>query len=111
MLTGTFTCQVLSGDVVVCEHLSPIESALLDSGIAVTSRGQAWSDHCREWVYFDCFLDTRAIRECFDLPGCVEDHTHRGTHDGTEHGLFCSLCHDAVLGTIEAMPGKAVFPA
>jgi hypothetical protein len=95
----------------VCEHLALIESALLDSGIAVTFRGQAWSDHCREWVYFDCYLDTHALRKQFVLADCVEDHTHRGTHDGMEHGLVCNRCHDAVLGTVEKTPGKAVFPA
>jgi hypothetical protein len=94
----------------LCAHLSAVENALLDSGIAVTFRGQPWSEHCREWVYFDCFLDTRALRQRFHLPDCVEEHTHRGTHDGTEHGLVCRICHDAVIGTVEAMPGKAVFP-
>lgn len=94
----------------VCEHLSAIESALLDRGIAITFRGQAWSENCREWVYFDGYLDTRRIRERFELPGVVRDHTHRGTHDGQEHGLVCELCHDGLMGLPEATAGKPVFP-
>lgn len=94
----------------VCEHLSELESALLDSGVRVTFRGQAWSDNCREWVYFDCFLNTPRIRERFRVPSVVHDHTHRGTHDGNEHGLVCSICHDAVVGLVDPTPGKATFP-
>lgn len=29
---------------------------LLDRGIAITYRGEAWSDNCREWAYFDCYI-------------------------------------------------------
>ena len=42
----------------VCEHLYPLEQALLAAGIAETYRGQPWSRNCREWVYFDADLDT-----------------------------------------------------
>ena len=94
----------------VCEHLSTVESALLDCGIAITFRGQAWSENCREWVYFDGYLDTRRIRERFGLPEAVRDHTHRGTHDGQEHGLVCDLCHDALMGLPDPVAGKPVFP-
>lgn len=94
----------------VCEHLSAIENALLESGVGVTFRGHAWSDNCREWVYFDCFLDTGRIRERFGLPSFVRDHSHRGTHDGQEHGLVCGICHDALMGFADAQAGKAVFP-
>ena len=95
----------------VCEHLSEVEDALLDSGAAVTYRGQAWSDNCREWVYFDCYLDTGRLRARFRLSDTVHDHNHRGTHDGQEHGLVCTLCHDGLMGLLEPMAGKPTFPA
>jgi len=94
----------------VCEHLSPIEQALLTRGVTVTFRGQAWSHNCREWVYVDCFLDTAAIRARFALPACVQDHAHCGTHDGQELGLVCTQCHDAIVGLYEPAAGKDVFP-
>jgi hypothetical protein len=94
----------------VCEHLRELERELLLSGIKVTFRGQAWSDNCREWVYFDAFLDTSRIRERYQLSSVVRDHTHRGTHDGEEHGLVCSACHDALVGFLEPKAGKAIFP-
>lgn len=94
----------------VCEHLSAVESALAARGIAVTFRGQAWSERCREWVYFDAYLDTARIRHAIALAECVRDHTHRGTHDGQEHGLVCELCDDAVMGLPDPVPGKPTFP-
>jgi hypothetical protein len=93
----------------VCEHLAPIEMALLARNIPVTFRGQAWSNNCREWVYFDCFLDVPAIRAVTTLPEFVTTHSHRGTHDGQEHGIVCSRCSDAIMGSFEPVPGKPVF--
>ena len=45
----------------VCEHLVALEEALLAAGVPVTSRGQAWTDNCHEWVYFDVVLDVEAL--------------------------------------------------
>jgi hypothetical protein len=93
-----------------CEHLRALEQAILESGIRETSRGQAWSENCREWVYFHCFIATAAVRERFPLEGCVRDHEHRGTHDGSERGFICEQCHDGLMGWIEPAPGVPVFP-
>jgi len=82
----------------VCEHLVMLERELLGRGIAVTSRGRAWSDNCREWVYFDCYLNIPMIRKRIPFDACVKDHEHLGTHDGSEAGLVCSVHHDAVMG-------------
>lgn len=92
-----------------CEHLSPLEQALIAHGIRETFRGQAWSRNCREWVYFDCFIDTAAVRRSFALPSCVEEHAHRGTHDGQERGLVCAACHDAIMGHYEPQTGGVIF--
>ena len=48
-----------------CEHLRALEQALRDAGFEPTFRGQAWSENCREWVYFDCYLPAKLIRETF----------------------------------------------
>lgn len=94
----------------VCEHLEALERAVLAAGIRETSRGSAWSESCREWVYFDGYLDQAAVRRVFDLPPCVVEHAHRGTHDGAERGFVCELCHDAVMGHYEPARGVPVFP-
>ena len=99
-----------AGNDMVCEHLAPLEQALLDRKVAVTFRGQAWSMNCREWVYFDCFFDLPGIRRQLSFPEFVEDHSHRGTHDGQELGLVCRVCHDAIMGLYEPVSGKPVFP-
>jgi hypothetical protein len=92
-----------------CDHLKPLEQAILARGIPETFRGKAWGLNCREWVYFDCFIDTEAVRRSFTLPECVQDHTHRGTHDGQEKGFVCSTCHDAIMGRYEPVAGGAAF--
>lgn len=82
----------------MCEHLRRLEEELQAGGITETYRGQAWSENCREWVYFACVLDLAALRARFDLAPCVIDHQHRGTHDGSEAGFVCAQCHDAIMG-------------
>lgn len=95
-----------------CEHLIELERALVKAGIKETFRGQAWSQNCREWVYFDCFIPTRLIRERFKLAECVKDHEHRGTHDGQESGLVCELHGDGIMGHHPAsgVAAKTFYP-
>ena len=93
----------------ICEHLQPLEKALQDAGIPEVYRGRPWSMNCREWVYFDCYLDLEALRIKYALPAWVTDHIHRGTHDGQERGLVCSQCHDAIMGLYEPVAGKPTF--
>ncbi len=94
----------------VCEHLIALEREILAHGIAETYRGQAWSQNCREWVYVDCVLDVASLRARFTFDPCVEDHEHRGTHDGSEAGLVCSLHQDAIMGLHPAQPaGRPIY--
>jgi hypothetical protein len=86
-----------------------LEQAMSAAGMPETFRGQAWSNNCREWVYFDCFIDTASVRPRFDFAACVNEHVHRGTHDGRERGFVCSACWDGIMGAYEATPGLAVF--
>lgn len=80
------------------------------AGLRETFRGQAWSDNCREWVYFDAFIDTEAVQSRFDLAPSVRVHAHRGTHDGQERGFICTACRDGLMGLYEPSPGKPRFP-
>jgi hypothetical protein len=93
----------------ICEHLRALEQAILARGIRETFRGKAWSQNCREWVYFDCFIDTAAVRRSIAFPSCVVEHSHRGTHDGQERGFVCSHCHDAIMGSYAPVTGASVF--
>ncbi len=92
-----------------CEHLRSLESTIIARGIRETFRGKAWSQNCREWVYFDCFIDTEAVRRAFSFADCVIEHIHRGTHDGQERGFVCSSCQDAVMGSYESSPDVLTF--
>ena len=55
--------------------------------------------NCREWVYFDCFLDINAIRKHISFPDFVHDHSHRGTHDGQGMVLFAPAAMMRLLVT------------
>ncbi len=93
----------------ICEHLTILEQAIIARGIRETYRGKPWGLNCREWVYFDCYIDTAAVQRVHTLPTCVVEHAHRGTHDGQERGFECSKCHDAIMGSYEPVAGAAVF--
>ena len=82
----------------ICEHLRLLEATLIERGCAVTYRGQTWTRNCREWVYFDCVLALAEIRAAMTFDACVQDHVHRGTHEGSEQGFVCRLDWDAVMG-------------
>jgi hypothetical protein len=82
----------------LCEHLAPMEAELKARGIGETFRGQAWSDNCREWVYFDCVLDVAGLRRRHSPAPCVVDHENRDPRSGTERGLVCTEHHDGIMG-------------
>jgi hypothetical protein len=92
-----------------CEHLLSLEEAIIAKGIRETFRGAAWSMNCREWVYFDVFIDTEAVRRSFDLASCVHEHAHRGTHEGQERGFVCASCHDGIMGSYDCSAKSIVF--
>ena len=85
----------------LCEHVRPLEEALLASGVVVTFRGQAWSAGSREWVYFDVVLDVAAIGRRFQLPACVQLHENTDPRSGLERGFECVTCKDAVMGRFQ----------
>src|SRR5262249_27234531 len=43
-------------------------------------------------------LDRPVLKARIEFPPCVEEHEHRGTHDGQEAGFVCTACDDAVMG-------------
>lgn len=93
-----------------CHHLAPLEAALQHEKIKETFRGQAWSQNCREWVYFDVVLDLLSLRERFSLDECIAEHSHAGTHDGQESGFVCKECKDAIMGVHpKARKGQPIF--
>jgi hypothetical protein len=82
----------------MCDHLQPLEDYLKAEKISETFRGQEWSDNCREWVYFDCFLETESLRSRFHFPSFVVRHENTDERSGTELGLVCTQCKDAIMG-------------
>jgi hypothetical protein len=92
----------------ICDHLRPLEEELKRLGVKETYRGQAWSSNCREWIYFDCFLDTESLRRRFELPTFVESHVNDDAKSGQERGLVCREHKDAVIGLYEPRPDRPV---
>jgi hypothetical protein len=90
----------------VCEHLIKLENELTGAGIQETSRGQAWSDNCREWVYFNVVLNTDSLAKRLNLPACVVVHENLDPKSGTERGFYCETCKDGIMGRIS---GAEIF--
>ena len=82
----------------MCEHLAALDAELKARRIKETSRGQAWSDNCREWVYYDCVLVLDKLRQRFNFPAFVQDHVNDDQRSGMEAGFYCDLCKDGVMG-------------
>ena len=90
----------------VCKHLAELESALLAAGYPVTFRGKAWSDNCREWVYFDVILDVDAVKKKIKLPACVSVSENLDPKSGEERGFYCKDCQDGVMGYLKSQRGS-----
>lgn len=91
--------DALFAETGICEHLRPLEADLRARGARVFDVTRPWSDNCRTWVYLaDAVLDLKSLRARLLLPAFVVDHVHKGTVDGAEQGLVCSIDHDAVMG-------------
>jgi hypothetical protein len=83
----------------ICEHLKPVEDYIRSLGVKVRAMGSYWGRNSRMWVYLEnATLDAEALKKKFNLPDFVSVHTHRGTHDGSEHGLVCERDHDVIMG-------------
>lgn len=88
----------------LCSCLAPLEREILNSGAKETSRGQAWSKNCREWVYFDLVFDTEALTSRVSFPPSVTTHENTDPRSGLERGLVCTEHHDAIMGRISGAP-------
>jgi hypothetical protein len=85
-------------DTGLCEHLQAAEKYVRDQGGRVVSTGRPWSANCHIWVFFDTILDSDRLIQGLGLDPCVQVHDHRGTHDGSERGIVCSIHHDGLMG-------------
>jgi hypothetical protein len=88
----------LYADTGLCEHLKPVEDYLRGKGIPVFSSARPWSANCHIWVYFDALLDCQRLIDGLNLATCIQIHDHRGTHDGSERGIVCSIHNDGIMG-------------
>lgn len=93
----------------VCEHLRAVEDYLVSKNIPITFAGKAWSSNCRHWIYFDAVLDCEGLRKRFMLGPTVTIHGNDDPKSGTELGLDCTACHDAVMGRYASDGGKGGF--
>jgi len=88
----------LYDDTALCEHLQPAEKYVRGQGAPVVSSRRPWSANCHIWLYFDALLDCRRLIDGLGLASCIEIHDHRGTHDGSERGIVCTIHHDGIMG-------------
>lgn len=72
----------------MCDHLLRLDQELKLKGIKETSRGQAWSKNCREWVYYDCVLALEKLKQRFAFPDFITIHTNHDERSGLEAGVL-----------------------
>lgn len=103
----------LYGDLGLCEHLQAAEHLLREGGVRLFSLSRPWSDNCHLWAFYDAVIDCELLMARLRLDPCVQIHDHRGTHDGSERGLICSVHHDGLMGAhpLDAGPGRRHFPS
>lgn len=89
--------QLFAGTT-VCEHLQVADRYVRGQGAQVISAGRPWSANCRLWIYFDALLDCESLISGLGLASCIEVHDHRGTHDGSERGIVCTVHNDGLMG-------------
>lgn len=94
----------------MCIHLQPLENYLVSKGIVETWRGQPWTKNCREWIYYECVLQTEKLKTKLHLGKCVETHDYADIKAGTELGLVCTLCHDGIMGRHPDFLPEATIP-
>jgi len=90
--------QTLYADTTVCEHLQTADKYVRAQGAHVISAGRPWSANCHIWIYFDALLDCEHLIKGLGLAPCVQIHDHRGTHDGSERGIVCTIHNDGIMG-------------
>src|SRR4051812_11061384 len=94
----------------MCEHLQPLADYLKERSVPVTWRGQPWTQNCREWVYYDCVLEPQSLKTKLGLESFIQVHDYVDIKAGSELGLFCDECKDAIIGIHPTSPsakGKA----
>jgi hypothetical protein len=82
----------------VCEHLQELENEIKDNLVNEKFKGQAWTNNCREWVYYDCYFNIKEIRKRIILDDCVADHSYYDLKAGGEEGFICTKCKDGIMG-------------
>jgi len=82
----------------MCIHLKPVEDYLLSKGYNEVYRGQVWSNNCREWIYFNTILQPQELIIQFRLDSTIIIHDYQDIKVGSELGLECTICHDAIMG-------------
>jgi hypothetical protein len=82
----------------MCEHLIELECYIKSKNIKETFRGKAWSENCREWVYFDCVLSVNKLKEKFNFDNCVKVHEYNDVKIANELGFYCDVCKDGIMG-------------
>jgi hypothetical protein len=90
--------ETIYRDTAVCEHLQAADRFIREHGAHVISAGQPWSANCHVWIYFDALLDCDRLIKGLGLASCVQIHDHRGTHDGSERGIVCTIHNDGLMG-------------
>lgn len=92
-----------------CKHLYILENELKNSDILIRFNGQAWTENCRQWIYYDCYFDTISLRKRITFDDCIVDYDYSDIKVGSEEGFFCTECKDAIIGIHKSQISNSTY--
>jgi hypothetical protein len=81
-----------------CEHLQPLETALVDNSIDLVAIESPYIANDYHWFGCECTFDAEALRERLKLDGRVRYYEFDGRASGSDATFTCDECRCVILG-------------
>ncbi len=98
--------RVLSA-VPPCEHLRPVEEAVLAAGVRFGPIMSPWCNDSTTWFMCAATFDEPSLRKRLELPDFVRYSEYDGRVAGADATFACTRCDHAILGLHPLFAGHA----
>jgi hypothetical protein len=88
--------------------LEALDNYVRNKNVKELFRGNAWSKNCREWVYYDCVLNVKKLKEKFSFNNCVIIREYNDIKVANELGFFCNRSKMALWDLILIMKERKI---
>jgi hypothetical protein len=88
-----------SPELKTCEHLQPIERAVLAAGVGIGGgMPSPYSGAGGTWYPVACTFDGPSLRRRLNLPDFVQFEEYDGRVAGSDASFYCTRCKCALMG-------------